>query len=99
MWDSIFEMLGAWGPSGRNSWREGHRNAGDAYEAAWPERGSDADTAPLIAEMKKHNVPYVYTRPESRAELSVWFAAWAAGTTPEELRTILRERESAQRSR
>jgi hypothetical protein len=99
MWDSIFEMVSAWGPSGKNSWLEAHRNAGDAYEAAWPERDSTADTEPLIAEMKKHNVPYVYTRPESRAELMVWFEAWAAGTTPADLRAMLRQREKEPRNR
>jgi hypothetical protein len=92
-------MLAAWGPSGRNTWLDAHRKAGAAYEAAWPNRPADAGTAPLIAEMKKRNVPYVYTSPESRAELAVWFEAWTAGTQPETLRAMLAERARRERGR
>jgi hypothetical protein len=99
MWSELFDMVAGWGPSATNPWLKGHHDAGRAYEAAWPQRAADAGTAPLIAEMRKHNVPYVYTRPESRAELAVWFEAWSAGTPPSELRARLAARERAQRGR
>ena len=98
MFDAILEMLSAWGPIGRNPWTAGAQNSMDAYMAAWARRRGRSDSVELlVAELKAHNVPGAYTRPESRAELFLWFDSWEHQRTPDEVREILRSRYERQR--
>lgn len=100
MFEAISEMLGAWGPSGRNPWLAGVQNSMDAYETAWSRRNDeDPSIELLIAELKTQNVPGAYTRPESRADLSLWFESWEQRRPPAEVRGILRARYQAQRGK
>lgn len=98
MFDAILEMLTAWGPTGGNPWLKDVRNSMDAYEAAWAKRdGENPSVELLVAELKTHNVPGAYTRPESRADLALWFDAWRDNTSPTDIREVLRKRYEAQR--
>lgn len=70
----------------------------DAYEAAWARRSGGSESIEVfVAELKSHNVSGAYTRPESRAELFLWFDSWEQGRTPEEVLDILRTRHENQR--
>jgi len=52
----------------------------DAYEAAWVKRSGGSESIELfIAELKFHNVPGAYKRPESRADRFLWFDSWEKG--------------------
>lgn len=69
-----------------------------AYEAAWAKReGCNPSIELFVAELKRHNVPGAYTRPESRADLALWFDSWRDRRPPIEVREILRTRYKAQR--
>lgn len=100
MFEAIFEMLSAWGPSAKNPWLRGAESSMAAYEAAWARRdGGSGPPELFVAELKAHNVPGAYTHPESRAELFLWFDSWDKGRTPAEVKDVLRARYEAQRRR
>lgn len=100
VFESIFEMVSAWGPSGKKPWLRGVEKSVDAYTAAWVRRSAASDSVQMfVDELKSHNVPGAYTRPESRADLFLFFDSWEKGRPPDEVVNILKSRHAAQRRR
>ena len=98
MFDALGRMLGAWGSEGSDYWLKGARNAMLAYDAAWAKRdGPEPSVDVLIDELILRDVPGADMRPQSRADLALWFDAWRDGTPPDTVREVLRERRDAQR--
>lgn len=82
-------FVGSW----TSSPSKDHARIRSAYRQAWRARhlhgGDDSDL--LFAEMKRENVPGVYTEPYNEM-ISAALEAWSRGCRPQEFRRLLRER-------
>ncbi len=88
--DLFDRITGLWGPTDHRAQleRDTRKRANRAYKAAWKRRVNepvDSD-APLLRELRAHNVPGAFAKAQSDPTLMFYFSQWRAGRDPETVR-------------